>query len=238
MRARNGRVGLLTFVLALSVIGLGACGGDDDSDQPDAAPDAGTEAPEDTRRRKTAAPEVTADPASSPFTSTTAFCTEDTATHEGLEASAPGVTADSISVVAIQAPLSPGDSPQGYRFNLGDPVDMLKVFAEMVNECGGINGRDIDLTVVQQEGGAADQATTARERAGGVHQGHRGQRAVHRALVDRRVRRSAVHHRRARDADDERHCHDERVPEDGGGPAHPHGQHERGRAVPGARCST
>ena len=70
------------------------------------------------------------------------------------------MTADSISVVAIEAPLQPGDSPQGYRFNLGDPVDMLKVFADMVNECGGINGRDIDLTVVQQEGGAADQATT------------------------------------------------------------------------------
>ena len=71
------------------------------------------------------------------------------------------MTADSISVVAIEAPLQPGDSPQGYRFNLGDPVDMLKMFANMVNECGGINGRDIDLTVVQQEGGAADQATTA-----------------------------------------------------------------------------
>ena len=54
----------------------------------------------------------------------------------------------------------PGDSPQGFRFNLGDPVDMLNVFADMVNDCGGINGRDIDLTVVQQEGGAADQATT------------------------------------------------------------------------------
>jgi hypothetical protein len=37
---------------------------------------------------------------------------------------------------------------------------MLKVFADMVNGCGGINGRKIDLTVVQQEGGAADQATT------------------------------------------------------------------------------
>ena len=70
------------------------------------------------------------------------------------------MTADSISVVAIQPPLAPGDSPQGFQFNLGDPVDMLEVFAEMVNECGGINGRDIDLTVVEQEGDAADQATT------------------------------------------------------------------------------
>jgi hypothetical protein len=70
------------------------------------------------------------------------------------------VTADSIKVVAIQPPLAPGDSPQGFQFNLGDQVDMLKVFADMVNECGGINGRKLDLTVVQQEGGAADQATT------------------------------------------------------------------------------
>jgi hypothetical protein len=149
MRARYGPVGLLMFALALSAIGVGACGGDDDSDKPNAAPAAGT-----------APSRVTADPASSPFTSKTAFCTKDTAQHAGLKASAPGVTADSISVVAIEAPLSPGDSPQGYRFNLGDPVDMLKVFAKMVNDCGGINGRDINLTVVQQEGGAADQATT------------------------------------------------------------------------------
>jgi hypothetical protein len=110
-----------------------------------------------------AAPAATAattpDPASSPFTSKTAFCTKDTAKHSGLKASAPGVTADSIKVVAIELPLRPGDSPQGFRFNLGDPVDMLKVFAEMVNQCGGINGRDLDLTVVQQEGGAADQAS-------------------------------------------------------------------------------
>ena len=77
-----------------------------------------------------------------------------------------------------------------------------------------------------------------RERAGGVHQGHRGQQAVHRALVDRRVRRFAVHHRRAQDADDERHCRDERLPEDGRGPAHPHGQHERGRGSTRRRCST
>jgi Periplasmic binding protein len=149
MRGRYGLVGLSTFALALSTIGMGACGSSGKSDKPDAAPAADT-----------GAAEVTPDPASSPFTSTTAFCTEDTAEHTGLEASAPGVTADSIKVVAIEAPLAPGDSPQGYRFNLGDPVDMLKVFADMVNECGGINGRDIDLTVVQQEGGAADQATT------------------------------------------------------------------------------
>lgn len=146
MHARNGLAGLLTFTLVLSAIAV-ACGGK--SDQPTAAPTAGTEAPQ-----------VTADPASSPFTSKTAFCTKDTEKHTGLTASAPGVTADSISVVAIEAPLSPGDSPQGYRFNLGDPVDMLKVFADMVNECGGINGRDIKLTVVEQAGGAADQATT------------------------------------------------------------------------------
>src|SRR5262245_2038382 len=136
-RVRYGLVGLLTFVLAL---GATAAVG---------ATSAGA-----------AAPRVTPDPQSSPFTSKTAFCTKDTAKHSGLKASAPGVTADSIKVVAIEAPLRPGDSPQGFRFNIGDPVDMLKTFAQMVNDCGGINGRTLDLTVVQQEGGAADQATT------------------------------------------------------------------------------
>jgi hypothetical protein len=132
-------------------MGLGACSGDDDSAEPNTAPATDAAAP---------AAQVAPDPASSPFTSKTAFCTEDTETHTGLTASAPGVTADAISVVAIQPPLAPGDSPQGYQFNLGDPVDMLEVFAQMINECGGINGRDLDLTVVQQEGNAADQAAT------------------------------------------------------------------------------
>jgi ABC-type branched-subunit amino acid transport system substrate-binding protein len=106
-----------------------------------------------------AAPSVTPDPSSSPFTSKTAFCTKDAAKHTGLKATAPGVTANSISVVAIEPALRPGDSPQGYRFNLGDEVDMLKTFAQMMNDCGGINGRRIDLNVIQAQG-AADQATT------------------------------------------------------------------------------
>lgn len=149
MRARNAPVGLLTF--AVLAICLGACSSTSKSQN--AAPTTSTTAP---------APRVTPDPASSPFTSKTAFCTKDTAKHTGLKASAPGVTANSISVVALEAPLSPGDSPQGYRFNLGDQVDMLKVFANMVNECGGINGRDIKLTLVKQAGGAADQATAVK----------------------------------------------------------------------------
>ena len=36
---------------------------------------------------------------------------------------------------------------------------MLKTFAEMINQCGGINGRQIDLNVIQAQG-AGDQATT------------------------------------------------------------------------------
>ncbi len=43
---------------------------------------------------------------------------------------------------------------------------MLKTFAKMVNDCGGINGRKLDLVaVVEQAGGAADQATTLAKRA-------------------------------------------------------------------------
>jgi len=90
------------------------------------------------------APRVTPDPSTSPFTSKTAFCTKDTAKHTGLKATAPGVTADKISVVAIEPALQPGQSPQGYRYNLGDEVDMLKTFAQMINDCGGINGRQVD----------------------------------------------------------------------------------------------
>ncbi|MEX1007924.1 MAG: ABC transporter substrate-binding protein [Acidimicrobiia bacterium] len=104
-------------------------------------------------------PRVTPDPSTSPFTSTTKFCTKDTAKHTGLKATAPGVTADKISVVMFEPALRAGDSPQGFRFNLGDEVDMLKTFAQMINDCGGINGRQIDLNVIQAQG-AADAATT------------------------------------------------------------------------------
>ena len=152
-----------------------------------------------------AAPTVTPDPSTSPFTSTTAFCTKDTAKHTGLKASAPGVTADKISVVAIEPALQPGQSPQGYRFNLGDEVDMLKTFAEMINQCGGINGRQIDLNVIQAQG-AGDAATTTGERAGRLHQGHRGLQGVHRARMGR-LRRAAVHHRRPQDAPAQRPHH-------------------------------
>ena len=137
IRPRHALVGLLAFAIGLGVVadvGAAAAGA--------------------------AAPSVTPDPSTSPFTSKTSFCTKDTATHAGLKATAPGVTADSIKMVAIEAPLAPGDSPQGYRYNLGDPVDTLKTFAQMVNNCGGINGRKLDLVVVDQAGGAADQAAT------------------------------------------------------------------------------
>ena len=52
------------------------------------------------------APTVTPDPATSPFTSTTAFCTKDTEKHTGLKATGTGVTADKISVVAIEPALA------------------------------------------------------------------------------------------------------------------------------------
>ena len=83
----RGTIGALVAALSLGVAGaaVGATGA--------AAP---------------AAPSVTPDPSTSPFTSSTSFCTKDTAKHTGLKATAPGVTADKISVVAIEPALQPG----------------------------------------------------------------------------------------------------------------------------------
>ena len=81
-RPRHALVGLLTLALGLGV--TAAVG----------APGAGA-----------ATPRVTPDPSTSPFTSKTSFCTKDTTKHTGLKATAPGVTADSIKMVAIEAPL-------------------------------------------------------------------------------------------------------------------------------------
>jgi Periplasmic binding protein len=149
MVARRSLVGVLVVALSLGV--LGGCAGSG-AHRAGGTTGAGAAGPR-------VAPRVTPDPSNSPFISPTAFCTKDTAKHTGLTATAPGVTADKISVVALEPALLPGQSPQGYRFNLGDEVDMLKTFAKMINDCGGINGRQIDLNVIQAQG-AADAATT------------------------------------------------------------------------------
>ena len=70
MRARYGPVGLLTVALALSAIGLQRAAAE-------------TTRATLRRPRSGAAAQVTADPASSPFTSKTAFCTKDTANTRG-----------------------------------------------------------------------------------------------------------------------------------------------------------
>lgn len=81
----------------------------------------------------------------SPFSSADTFCKHEvTPPGPPPVASATGVTADSISVVAL-AP-APTPSPGGGR--TVDPAAEAQGFAKLVNECGGINGRRLDLHVV------------------------------------------------------------------------------------------
>jgi hypothetical protein len=81
----------------------------------------------------------------SPFSSADAFCTrEPMPPGPPPLASATGVTTDGISVVALvpAATPSPGAGP------IVDPAAEALAFTKLVNDCGGINGRRLDLHVV------------------------------------------------------------------------------------------
>ncbi|MCU1456728.1 MAG: hypothetical protein JWL73_820 [Actinomycetia bacterium] len=81
----------------------------------------------------------------SPFSAPTEFCTRETTPPGPIAvASGPGVTPASITVVALTpatVTVPAGDTPI-------DPAAELASFAKLVNDCGGVRGRKLDLQVV------------------------------------------------------------------------------------------
>ncbi len=99
----------------------------------------------------------------SPFAASDAFCKRETPLPAPPPvASAPGVTADTITVVALVPPGTP--SPGGGR--PVDPTAEAQGFAKLVNQCGGINGRRLDLQVVPT---TADPAADCARAVGDFH---------------------------------------------------------------------
>ncbi len=87
----------------------------------------------------------------SPFTSTSAFCSPDRSKRPpNLEASAPGVTKRRIRVVFFTPVANPVAEPRIAAGVPGDPVREARTFGELVNRCGGILGRKVDVHIEAQ----------------------------------------------------------------------------------------
>jgi len=91
----------------------------------------------------------------SPFSGADAFCTPDTAPKPvGLAAGAPGVEARRVSVVLVVPPAAATPLRAGEPVPV-DPVARAAQYARLVNRCGGINGRRLELRTIVSSGDAA-----------------------------------------------------------------------------------
>lgn len=99
----------------------------------------------------TAAAETTTTAAAkavNPFTGNDAFCKAGGAAPTGLTATGNGVTADTITVVHVRQKLEELEKI-GFSVPVGDTDDIVRVFFDVINKCGGINGRKVDVKTVE-----------------------------------------------------------------------------------------
>jgi hypothetical protein len=140
---RRTRVHLVAVLVTIAVLGAG-CGSDDNDaspggDQPDGATTT-----------------TIADPASLEVDRTSRFSQLDTfceptneAPSETPTASADGITADSVSITHMRVTLEDLEGI-GFAIPIGDPADQARRFVDILNNrCGGVNGRKLDLTLVE-----------------------------------------------------------------------------------------
>ena len=85
-------------------------------------------------------PVLTAAPGNGPFDSQTQFCAKTTPPPGKRTASAPGVTANTITLADLGVDAAP---LKKLGINLIDFDQMFQVFAGEINKCGGINGRKL-----------------------------------------------------------------------------------------------
>ncbi len=91
-----------------------------------------------------------------PFQSLDAFCMPHDAPAVERVATDPGITADSISIVHLRTELEDLESI-GFAVPIGDPTKMFETFVWYVNNvCGGVNGRMLDLSLVEVPANAPD----------------------------------------------------------------------------------
>ena len=91
-----------------------------------------------------------------PFQSLDAFCLPHDLPEVEREATDDGITADSISIVHLRTQLEDLAS-LGFFTPVGDPTKMFETYVWYVNNvCGGVNGRMLDLSLVEVPGNAPE----------------------------------------------------------------------------------
>ncbi len=127
----------VALVLAFALVAAACSSSDSGGGDEDASGDA----------TATSAPAPVED---SRFTGTDGFCaTADEEPAEAPTASDDGITADSITLTHVRLQLEDLEDI-GFAVDLGDQNDYAQTFVDVINdECGGINGRQIDLETVE-----------------------------------------------------------------------------------------
>ena len=101
-----------------------------------------------------------------PFQSLESFCLPTPAPESVPVATDPGITADSLTIVHLHTRLDELERI-GFSAPVGDIDEMVRSFTEVVNGCGGIHGRRLDLRTVEVSalGGGGHDIDTRREAA-------------------------------------------------------------------------
>ena len=129
------------------VLVAAACGGGDDDDSASIRHDASTDKTGGTPSGDLTTLEVDR---TSRFPGLDSFCEPTTEKPEETpKATDDGITADSISVTQIRVTLEDLEA-LGFAIPIGDPADQAERFVGLINDrCGGINGRKLDLSIVE-----------------------------------------------------------------------------------------
>jgi hypothetical protein len=134
-----GTIGTLAAVALLAA----GCGSDDNNTASDTdSTTAPTTAPPD--------PSTLEVDRSGRFASLETFCTPpDGPPEEAPTATDDGIAADTVSITHIRVTLEDLEG-LGFAIPIGDPADQAERFVGIVNDrCGGINGRKLDLSLVE-----------------------------------------------------------------------------------------
>ena len=101
-----------------------------------------------------------------PFQGLESFCLPTPGPESDPVATQPGITADSLNVVHLHTRLDELERI-GFSVPVGDIDDMVRSFVGIVNGCGGIHGRRLDLRTVEVSalGGGGHDIDTRREAA-------------------------------------------------------------------------
>jgi Periplasmic binding protein len=149
VRARAGSHPSVRFFagsVALLLL-VAACGGGDDDDSTAAPTGTGSSDQTSGPSGEVTALEVDR---TSRFSKLDTFCEPASAPESAApKATGPGITANSISITHIRVTLEDLEG-LGFAIPIGDPADQVEKFVGLVNDrCGGVNGRKLDLSLVE-----------------------------------------------------------------------------------------